>query len=255
MAHGWFFRDRTPVPAGVFVASAKAGFGTVISVGACLHCDGAGSACGRCGGTGACEPGAEQVFSAEVLEKFGAALEAAAKAEAAKPEKAAKAESEPEAPHMELIDSARPLVDENDFAAKMLALFDARQKLTGNQIAALGRVVGFAAKKAAGKAARAAEAAEKAETAQWVGVVGARVTLKLTVARVIDVSGFSYGRFRERSIFVCDDESGNRVVYIGSAAAMPKEAGESVKIQATIKDHAVRDGLKQTVISYPSAAA
>jgi hypothetical protein len=45
------------------------------------------------------------------------------------------------------------------------------------------------------------------------------------------------------------DVNGNDVVYFGKLG----EKGDHVAVKATIKDHSVRDGRKQTIISRPRA--
>jgi hypothetical protein len=102
------------------------------------------------------------------------------------------------------------------------------------------------------------EAAEKAfarvdakRATRWVnGNVGDRVTLTLTVDRVLIPEEPSYGRFPSRWTYLCHDSEGNAVVYRGRSEAMP-DNGNTRTLVATIKDISEFRGVKQTTIERP----
>jgi hypothetical protein len=87
-------------------------------------------------------------------------------------------------------------------------------------------------------------AAEKAK-AEWIGDVGARIVLKLTVNHVVDLEG----QFGWSGLFICTAEDGNKVIYKGTTGIGDK--GDVVTVKATVKEHGVRDGEKQTIIARP----
>lgn len=101
--------------------------------------------------------------------------------------------------------------------------------------------------------ARVAERAKAREDARqadadksgWIGAVGERRDFSLVIRTVIEMEGqygYSY-------LHVTHDDAGNVVVYKGT-----KELGERgmrVVVKATVKDHDIRDGVKQTKIARP----
>jgi hypothetical protein len=105
------------------------------------------------------------------------------------------------------------------------------------------------------------EAAEKAfarvdakRATRWVnGNVGNRVTLTLTVDRVLIPEEPSYGQFPSRWTYLCHDSDGNVVVYRGRSEAMP-DNGNTGTVVATIKDFGEFRGVKQTIIERPKPA-
>lgn len=96
--------------------------------------------------------------------------------------------------------------------------------------------------------ARAEQAAKDADMSGWVGTVGERRLFTLTIRMVFEMEGqygYSY-------LHVMHDADGNVVVYKGTnkLGAM----NDTVTVKATVKEHDVRDGVKQTKISRPAAA-
>jgi len=87
-----------------------------------------------------------------------------------------------------------------------------------------------------------------ADKSGWIGTVGERRVFKLTIRMVIEMSGqygYSY-------LHVMHDADGNVVVYKGT-----NELGKSkdvVSVKATVKEHSIRDGVRQTKIARPAAA-
>jgi hypothetical protein len=103
--------------------------------------------------------------------------------------------------------------------------------------------------------ARAAERAKAREEARqadadksgWLGEVGQRCDFSLVIRMVVEMEGqygYSY-------LHVLHDAAGNVVVYKGTK--MLGMRGERVLVKATVKDHDVRDGVKQTKIARPVA--
>ena len=73
--------------------------------------------------------------------------------------------------------------------------------------------------------------------------------MTLTVMHIIVLDGI-YG---SNYIHICEDDQQNVVIYKGKAADFPLK-GETATIVATVKDHGVRDGVKQTIIQRPKLA-
>jgi hypothetical protein len=91
------------------------------------------------------------------------------------------------------------------------------------------------------------EIAKRGENASsaFIGTVGEKVTLTVTVERVIVMNscwGTTYIRIARTS-------EGNVVTYKGSASI--GNEGEVTKIKATVKDHVIYNGVNQTVIQRP----
>lgn len=81
-------------------------------------------------------------------------------------------------------------------------------------------------------------------TSEHFGKAGDRVELNVTVERVIGIDTV-YGT-KWINILRCDN--GNVAVHKGSYLATK---GEQLKIKATVVEHTVRDGVKQTVVQRP----
>jgi len=95
--------------------------------------------------------------------------------------------------------------------------------------------------------AKAREEARQADADKsgWVGEVGERRVFNLTIRMVIAMEGqygYSY-------LHVMHDADGNVVVYKGTNCL--GEKGDAVSVKATVKEHDVRDGVRQTKISRP----
>ena len=78
-----------------------------------------------------------------------------------------------------------------------------------------------------------------------IGEVGDKVTMTVTVAHTVVITSI-YGN---TYLSICTDEHGNSVIYKGNAAF--PNTKETATIKATVKEHGVRDGVKQTVIQRP----
>jgi hypothetical protein len=99
-----------------------------------------------------------------------------------------------------------------------------------------------AAKKAEWASARAALDSKR----EHVGTVGKKATLTLTVVHVVILEGM-YGT---NYIHICEDADQNLVIYKGKSFDFPLK-GETATMTATIKEHGLRDGVKQTIIQRP----
>lgn len=103
------------------------------------------------------------------------------------------------------------------------------------------------------RAARKAEWADKKAaidaTREFVGTVGEKITLTLKVVHIVELDS-SFGTVY---INICEDANNNTIIYKGNAKGFP-EKGETATITATVKEHGVRNGVKQTVIQRPKLA-
>ena len=129
------------------------------------------------------------------------------------------------------------------FIGSMAKAFDTYGKLTPNQSAAILKGIDArAARKAEWDSQKAAKNAAKTH----VGTVGEKMVLTITTMHVVDIET----AFGVIGIFICEDQNGNTIIYKGTAKGFP-EKGESAMIMATIKEHGIRDGVKQTIIQRP----
>lgn len=84
------------------------------------------------------------------------------------------------------------------------------------------------------------------QTSEYVGTEGERRDFELTLTKSFGFEG-QYG-WVYTEIF--HDAGGNVFYYKGTAKSGLK-AGESIKVRATIKEHSVYEGTKQTKIARP----
>jgi hypothetical protein len=75
--------------------------------------------------------------------------------------------------------------------------------------------------------------------------VGDKVTLTITIDRIITIEGYYGTNF----IHIARDENGNVLTYKGLTNIGLK--GETTTIKASIKEHTLYDGVKQTIIQRP----
>ena len=130
----------------------------------------------------------------------------------------------------------------DNFLGSMAHSFDTYGKLTEKQSAAV--LKGIDARQV--KLEQwAQERAARDAASEWVGYIGKRIELTLTVNHVVTLCG-NYG---VTFINLCRDNFDNAVVYKGSNDL--KFHGDKVTVKATIKAHETRDGVKQTIISRP----
>jgi hypothetical protein len=160
----------------------------------------------------------------------------------------------PDAPQiMEYLDR-QP--DRNQFAASLRMALDNYGKLTEKQCQAVRNSM---ERDILRKAEYQAKAAAAAATQQFVGEVGKKVTLTITVKKeiLVDRPKFHYYDSGRSNIRLCQDQDGNVIVFSGNAA-FPSE-GQTATITATVKSHRVytRDGVDtpQTTIIRPKLVA
>jgi hypothetical protein len=87
--------------------------------------------------------------------------------------------------------------------------------------------------------------AHEATISQHIGEIGSKIQLNITLNFVKAFNGF-YG---DVWIHVMKDEIGNVIVYKGSKCLGKK--GDSFVLQAKVKEHGEREGVKQTIVERP----
>lgn len=137
------------------------------------------------------------------------------------------------------------------FMGSMAKAYDTYGKLTPNQCAAILKGIDA-------RAARKAEWADKQAalnaSRQHLGETGQKLTLELTIKKVIEIEGMAFSRYDSglSYLFIMEDADQNVVIYKGrSGALMELDEGDTVSLTATIKEHGVRNGVKQTIIQRP----
>jgi hypothetical protein len=88
-------------------------------------------------------------------------------------------------------------------------------------------------------------AAEIRKMSEWVGEVGERVTLTLTLKRAVDLGKSMWHRGHDY-LYIYQDESGNTIKTFGKNVV---REGEQTKVKATVKKHEEYKGEKATVIN------
>ena len=131
----------------------------------------------------------------------------------------------------------------DNFLGSMARAFDTYGKLTEKQTEAVLR--GIDKRNERIKQMKAQRAAENASS-EWIGEVSKRFEIEITCRHVIVLEGF-YGK---TFIHLCADQNGNVIVYKGSSIDFPMK-GETKTVRCTIKQHELRDGVKQTLIARP----
>jgi len=83
-------------------------------------------------------------------------------------------------------------------------------------------------------------------TSQHIGAVGDKITLTITVERIVVLRSEFYG---DNYITIARDEAGNTIAYKGRTNIGDK--GDTNTVKASVKEHTVYDGVKQTIIQRP----
>lgn len=129
------------------------------------------------------------------------------------------------------------------FVGSLASAYDKYGKLTENQVNAVRKcLVRAQERKAEWNDKQAALNANR----QHLGTIGEKITLTLTVVHIVvldSLYGASY-------INICEDADKNVVIYRGDAKGFPN-IDETATVVATVKEHGVRNGVKQTVIARP----
>jgi hypothetical protein len=81
---------------------------------------------------------------------------------------------------------------------------------------------------------------------QHLGAIGDKVSLTITIEHIIVIEGFYGTTF----ITIASDEQGNAITYKGAGRTIGCK-GETLTIKASVKEHTVYNGVKQTVIQRP----
>ena len=139
----------------------------------------------------------------------------------------------------------------DNFIGSMAKAFDTFGKLTPNQSAAVLKGIDA-------RAARKAEWADKQAALnaqrQHLGTVGQKIKLTLTIKKIITIEGMSFGRYDNgiSYLYIMEDADKNVVIYKGKGAAFSTvDEGGEYTFTATVKEHGVREGVKQTIIQRP----
>jgi hypothetical protein len=143
-------------------------------------------------------------------------------------------------------DDGRVVGYHEGFIAEMAKAYDKWFKLSEGQCAAILRGIDA-------RAARRAEWLDKQAalnaSLQHVGTAGKREEFTLTLKKVVTIET-DYGTL---VINILEDAQLNVVIYKGNAGGFSEwNEGETRVIKATVKEHGVRNAIKQTVISRPA---
>jgi len=135
----------------------------------------------------------------------------------------------------------------DDFMGSMAQAFYTYGKLSPKQSEAILKGIDA-------RAARKAEWADKKAAIDakrdFVGTLGEKITITLKVVHIVELDS-SFGTVY---INICEDADNNTIIYKGNAKGFP-DKGETATVIATVKEHGVRNGVKQTVIQRPKAVA
>jgi hypothetical protein len=141
------------------------------------------------------------------------------------------------------------------FMGSMAYSLDTYGKLTPAQCAAVLKGIDARATR---KAEWADQKAALNASRVHLGTVGAKLTVTITIAHMVVLEGIYGTSF----LYICEDADQNVVIYKGTSATFSFTAdgavrvkGDSLTVTATVKEHGVRDGVKQTVIQRPKVIA
>lgn len=136
------------------------------------------------------------------------------------------------------------------FMGKMAKAFDTYGKLTVKQVEAVRRIL---EKTMARKAEWTDKQANLDANRKHIGVVGKRMTLTVTVKKIIEIDCIPFSRWDPAYtlINILEDADQNVLIYKGRSLQGLIGEGETIELTFTPKDHGVRNGVKQTIISRP----
>ena len=140
---------------------------------------------------------------------------------------------------------------EESFMGSMAQAFDKYGKLSEKQCQAILKGIDA-------RIARKAEWADKKAVLdakrEHIGTIGQKITLTLTIAHIVVLEG----TFGTTYIYIMEDADKNTVIYKGNSSIVAwtpegsvRSKGDFLTISASVKEHGVRDGVKQTVIQRP----
>lgn len=209
----------------------------------CKRCGGKGGAdkwrdtgwtCYECNGSGGKHQAVVTVYTAEQLSKMNARQEAAlAKKQAAIKAKADAALAAFTTAHANLIAKVAKIQKPSDFITKVMEKGAKYGSLSVAQVDAVNKA-----------ADRDLERQSVNQGSQWVGAVSDKIEFTATVTFV---AGFE-SRFGYTYVTGLRDDAGNILIQKGVRIG---DKGDRLTIKATVKEHAVRDGVKQTIITRP----
>lgn len=131
----------------------------------------------------------------------------------------------------------------DNFVGSLACAYDNYGKLSEKQVLAVRKCI-------ADRIARKAEWANKQALInaqkQHIGTIGEKITVTITCVHIAVINGV-YGN---NYIHICEDADKNIIIYKGNSLDFPTK-GNTATIRATVKDHGVRNGVKQTVIQRP----
>jgi hypothetical protein len=137
----------------------------------------------------------------------------------------------------------------DNFLGSLAKAIDTYGKLSPKQCDAVRKMI---ATKDVRKAEWASKQAALDAKRQHIGAIGDKVTLTLTLKKVISLDS----NFGITGLFIFEDADQNTVIYKGNSSSVWELAeGQVIVLSATIKEHGVRNGVKQTVIQRPKQAA
>lgn len=154
------------------------------------------------------------------------------------------------------VDDAEALIDflvsksgkNNSFCDSLLHSLDSYGKLTEKQCEAIRNSMH---RETEMRAKWAADNAAKNATRKYLGEVGKKIEITLTVKSefLVEKPKFHYYDSSFTCIRICEDADGNVIVFSGTASFPNK--GQTATITATVKTHRDYKGTPQTVISRP----
>ena len=130
-----------------------------------------------------------------------------------------------------------------DFVESLIKALDTYGKLTERQCDAVRKII---AKNKERKEQRGREQEELNSKRVFLGIPGKKIQVELTVKKIITTET----AFGVSFIHICEDTDRNVLIYFGKSNNFPRE-GETAKVQATVKFHNLREGVKQTIIMRP----
>jgi hypothetical protein len=223
----------------------------------CGRCGGAGGSahwamtgwtCYDCHGKGSLGLEAVKLYTAAELAKMNAVAEKKrAKKEAVRMAKVAAAEAEAAAKlaefmavHGELVAGAREHAGRSSFLTDLVAKLETYGTWSDKQIAAVAKIV-----------KEIAESDVKKAMSGYVGAIGKRIEMKVTVERVASYRRRSFSGWGEETVWITSmrDEAGNAIVT--KTPTFHGYKGESFTLKATVKEHSEYNGEKQTVMMRP----
>lgn len=138
---------------------------------------------------------------------------------------------------------ARRTTYKDNFVGSLASAYDNYGKLTEKQVLAVRKCI------ESNNARKAEWTSKKAlldASRKHIGTLGEKITFAITCVHVVALDSVYGTTF----INICEDAEKNIVIYKGNAIGFPSK-GDTATIQCTVKEHGVRDGVKQTIIQRP----